>query len=135
MSDGNQKKAEALGMSFGTASNRLRKLILFSLVRAAELDVCYQCDGKILNVDDLSIEHKEPWLQAENPVEAFFDLNNIAFSHLSCNIGAAGKPMKRWTTEAERRMSHAEGEKRRWASLQPEVQRKIRHEKYLRNGC
>ena len=38
----------------------------------------------------LSIEHKIPWLDSDNPKELFFNLEkNIAFSHLSCNISAA----------------------------------------------
>lgn len=43
---------------------------------------------KINTVEELSIEHKTPWLNSNNPKELYFDLNNIAFSHLSCNIGA-----------------------------------------------
>ena len=31
-----------------------------------------------------------PWLDSINPKESFFDINNIAFSHLSCNVGAGG---------------------------------------------
>lgn len=34
------------------------------------------------------IEHKIPWLDSDKPKELFFDLENIGFSHLSCNIKA-----------------------------------------------
>lgn len=85
-----RKRDVQLGMNYGTASNRLVKDILFSLIVETKKDICFQCGEKILR-SDLSIEHKMPWLDTENPTEVFFDLNNIAFSHLSCNSAAARK--------------------------------------------
>lgn len=79
-------KSEVLGMSYGTACNRLRKMILFKLVKDTGLNICHQCGKPIEHIDELSIEHKKAWLNADNPIETFFDLENIAFSHLSCNI-------------------------------------------------
>lgn len=84
----NRKKAQQLGMSHGTANNRLRKAILFRLVQRVGDDTCYQCGQKIEKIDNFSIEHKEAWLNSNNPIELFFDLDNIAFSHTSCNYGA-----------------------------------------------
>jgi len=92
---GNMKKAEQLGMAIGTASNRLRKKILFSLIQETNKDTCFQCGEKIETVDDLSIEHKVPWLDSESPVELFFDLDNISFSHLVCNLRAGKKGYSR----------------------------------------
>lgn len=89
MSKGNKKKAEQLGMPYGTASGRLKKSIMFSLIKEAKLDRCFQCGKKINHIDNLSIEHKIPWLDSKDPVCLFFDLNNVAFSHLKCNIGAS----------------------------------------------
>ena len=91
ITDGNKKKNKQLGMSHGTASNRLRKQILFSMLQRYEEDVCFQCGEKIKRVEDLSIEHKAPWMDSEDPVGLFFDLDNIAFSHLSCNCKAGRK--------------------------------------------
>lgn len=82
------KKAEQLKMPIGTASNRLKKEIIFSLIQKLNEDNCFQCGGKIESSNDLSIEHKIPYLDSDNPIELFFDLNNIAFSHLECNIRA-----------------------------------------------
>jgi hypothetical protein len=87
----NDKKAIQLGMPIGTASNRLRKSIIFMLLKKLNLNFCFQCGGEIESEKELSIEHKIPWLDSENPIEKFFDLENIAFSHLDCNIGAARK--------------------------------------------
>lgn len=78
-------------MPIGTASNRLRKLIIFSLIKEGGKNICFQCGEIIENERDLSIEHKIPYLDSSNPVQLFFDIENIAFSHLSCNIGAARK--------------------------------------------
>lgn len=84
----NAKKRKQLGMPTGTAVGRLRKRILFSLIQETEKDKCFRCGKMITNVDELSVEHKEPWLDSNDPVGLFFDLDNIAFSHLSCNSGA-----------------------------------------------
>ena len=80
-----KKKNEQLGMPFGTATNRLRKMVLFSLIQHTELENCYQCKEKIETVQELSMEHMIPWLNSSDPVGLFFDTDNIAFSHLSCN--------------------------------------------------
>ncbi len=88
----NAEKTKLLGMPHGTASNKLRKMLLFRFAGALGWLGCYRCDqGTIKSIDDFSIEHKEPWMSAEDPVKAFFDLDNIAFSHLSCNAGVANR--------------------------------------------
>lgn len=86
------KKSKQLGMSHGTASNRLKKQILFSLVQETKKDICFQCGEKIKSVKEFSIEHKVPWLDKDT--DLFWDLDNIAFSHLSCNVGAGRKILK-----------------------------------------
>jgi hypothetical protein len=88
---GNQKKTEQLKMPIGTATAILRKDILFNLIQKCGLDICFQCGNKIEFVDDLSIEHKVPWLDSNDPVKNFFNLENIAFSHLKCNICSSRK--------------------------------------------
>lgn len=78
-------------MPYGTARNRLVKQLLFDFMVATKNDECYQCGEDILSPDDMSIEHIVPWLDSKNPTELFFDKNNIAYSHLSCNCSAARK--------------------------------------------
>src|SRR5579859_1158811 len=85
---------DQLGLSLGTASHRLRKKIMFELVKNCKLDVCYRCGNKIENIDEFSIEHKESWLNKPNANELFFSLDNIAFSHLLCNCGAAKQKVR-----------------------------------------
>ena len=85
----NKKKDEQLGMSHGAAANRLRKAIMFELVRETGRNVCFQCGEAIEDIANLSIEHKIPWLDSEDPVGLYFDLGNIAFSHLRCNCAAS----------------------------------------------
>jgi len=94
MDNGNKKRAIQLGMPFGTANGRLRKSLLFLLVMIANLDKCFRCGKGIKDEKDLSIEHKMPWLDSENPKELFFDLDNISFSHISCNSACARQPDK-----------------------------------------
>ena len=85
----NKNKDALLGMPHGTANNRLRKGIIFYLAGKANLLSCFRCGILIEQVKDLSIEHKNPWQQSNDPVKDFFDINNIAFSHLSCNCKAS----------------------------------------------
>lgn len=83
------KKDFLLGQPHGTAVHKLRKKLLFSFAQETGRDVCYRCHKLIESVDTFSIEHKESWQLAKNPIESFFDLNNIAYSHLDCNRDAA----------------------------------------------
>lgn len=77
----NLAKEKQLGMPFGTAQGQLRKLVLFDQKHGE--NVCFRCGKEITESQQLSVEHKEPWLNV-NPI-LFWDMDNIAFSHLSCN--------------------------------------------------
>jgi len=77
------RKSEYLGMPFGTANGRLRKKILFNLLKRLNEDVCYKCGEQITHLSELSIEHIKPWEGVS--VELFWDTDNITFSHLRCN--------------------------------------------------
>jgi hypothetical protein len=79
----NQRKDATLGMPHGTASGRLRKMILFNLLKKHGENSCHACGKPIDSVDALSIEHKKPWEGVS--ADLFWDLENIAFSHLRCN--------------------------------------------------
>ncbi len=83
MGDSNTNKTEQLGMSFGKANQRLRKMIMFMLAQKCSMDSCFRCGEKIEDIGHLSIEHKLPWEGRD--VSLFWDLDNIAFSHLRCN--------------------------------------------------
>ncbi|TET45060.1 MAG: hypothetical protein E3J66_00085 [Dehalococcoidia bacterium] len=82
----NDRKSEQLGMPYGTAYHRLRKMIMFGLVRRLGEDICFRCGEKIETIAEFSIEHKECWQNVD--VALFWDLDNIAFSHLICNLAA-----------------------------------------------
>ena len=81
------KKEKQLGMSLGKAYWKLRKMVLFDILKRHNENVCFRCGGKIRNQRELSIEHKLPRLDSD--IRLFWDLNNVAFSHLGCNSGAA----------------------------------------------
>lgn len=92
MTEGQKKKYDVLGIDPSTAQNRLKKILLFKYIKLAKENICFQCNKEIISKDELSIEHKIPWIK--NGKELFWDINNIAFSHLKCNIGAAEKSQK-----------------------------------------
>jgi HNH endonuclease len=88
------KKRDQLGIDPGTATSRLKKGLLFKYVKLANDNFCYRCGEEIDNAEELSVEHKIPWLDSKDPISLFFDLDNVSFSHLSCNIKAARRPTK-----------------------------------------
>jgi len=80
-----QRKKEAqLGLPIGTASHRLRKMIMFRLAQETGRDTCLRCEKKIDFVSEFAIDHKEAWLDVS--VKLFWDLDNIGFSHTRCNM-------------------------------------------------
>lgn len=96
MDKSNRTKAKQLGMPYGTAKAKLVKALMFKMAKRLNEDICFQCKEPILTIRELSIEHKIPWLHGDNKL--FWDLDNIAFSHLSCNTRSC-----RHTSWAERR--------------------------------
>lgn len=120
------KKHLQLGMNPSTASGRLLKDLLFYYIPDKR---CYHC-GKEITRQDFSIEHKIPWLDSENPVELFFNLDNISFSHLSCNISKARKSLK---SPIPKEIRHRQYCKTWWDSLGKEEQKRRRKEKYLKH--
>lgn len=136
----NEKKAKKLGMPLGTAQARLRKMILFQLVQETGKDICFKCGKKIELLEDLSIEHKIPWLHVN--ISLFWDLNNIAFSHLSCNINGAYQPNKKnalkgmaWCNMCKKYLPIKlfSKYKTRWNGLQTRC-KKCRHNIFLEKG-
>jgi hypothetical protein len=128
---GNEKKNAQLGMPIGTASNRLRKRIIFSLLRRLGETNCFRCGCPIETFVELSVEHKTPWLDTPDPVAVFFDIENIAFSHLTCNVGEARKGNQRYfTPEARLEADRRETRERMRRNYTTEERR----EKYLRTG-
>lgn len=119
--DSNKKKADLLGMPYGTATSRLRKILLYEFAKELELLNCYRCGEEILSIEEFSIEHKIAWMSTISPKDSFFNISNIAFSHLLCNTLAGARPHKKWTDKQEK---HREKAKRRYAD--PE-----RREKFL----
>jgi hypothetical protein len=97
-----------LGMPIGTAAGRLRKLVMFELVKRLGLNVCFRCSKPIGTAATLSIEHKDSWQLSDDPVASFFDVDNIAFSHLRCNSIAAVRSNKRYESDTLRRRAWQE---------------------------
>jgi len=84
-----QKKYAQLGMHHSTARQHLIKKLLFKLAHDSGVGECFRCGKSIDHIDTFTIEHKMPWLDSQDPKELFFDLDNVAFSHHSCNAAAS----------------------------------------------
>jgi len=80
----NERIVGLLGMSHGAAASRLRKMVLFRQLTKYGDNVCVRCEKKIEDINELSIEHIKPW--EGRSAELFWDLDNIAFSHMKCNM-------------------------------------------------
>jgi len=98
--------SEMLGMPLGTARARLVKAVLFRLVKSAGENFCYRCSAEIESVSALSIDHTKDWLEANNPAEAFFCVDDIGFSHLRCNTAAPMKKRQKFASREEKVKHH-----------------------------
>jgi hypothetical protein len=79
----NKKRGVQLGVPYGTACNRLRRMVMFELLKKCGETTCFKCYKPILSWKDVSIEHKENWLDKDPAL--FWSMENISFSHLKCN--------------------------------------------------
>lgn len=127
------KKAEQLGMNPSTASNRLVKDILYSFIVGTGFDLCCKC-GDFMSREDFSVEHIDPWLDSDNPVDMYFDLKNVSFSHLSCNVKDVRRPTQKYFTEEEKRAAKRESDRVYRSKLDPVTKKARRKEQYLRTG-
>jgi hypothetical protein len=82
------RKTQILGESFSNANYRLSRDLLFHFAVVKSGHHCHRC-GEPLTRETFSIEHIEDWMNHEDPVAMFFDLDNIAYSHIACNTQAA----------------------------------------------
>lgn len=124
------KKHLQLGMNAGTASGRLVKDLLFSFVKDTP---CYRC-GEPLTRETFSIEHIVPWLDSDDPVKNFFDLENVSYSHHSCNMKAARKPQKKYHTAEDKQAANTARKRERWRNLPKNEQQALRRYKYQQHG-
>lgn len=85
--DMKKRRAEALGMPYGTAEKRLRKQIIFELARQLGKTTCCSCGGAISSSEDLAVVHVQDWL--DQP-DQYWDLTNVAFSHSTCAARRGG---------------------------------------------
>lgn len=104
MSSANSRKSAQLGMPLGTAVGRLRKLVLFEILKRHCENVCYRCAKIIESAEQLSLDHKVAWLDKDP--ELFWDLENVGFAHLRCNIAAANRHSPAKLAQYERLRKH-----------------------------
>jgi HNH endonuclease len=78
-----KQKNDFLGENFSTATARLKRNLMFQMAQRLGLDSCFRCHNSIQTAEEISVDHKEPWLYVSK--ELFWNLNNLAFSHKRCN--------------------------------------------------
>ena len=82
-SDRPNKKSMQLAMPIGTASHRLRKMIMLQLLRELRKDSCLRCLARIKEPEDLAVDHKS--CMARRVTRTVLGSRNIGFSHRRCN--------------------------------------------------
>lgn len=118
-----EKFKEQIGLSVSTARNRLIKLLVSKMLDERG-EVCFRC-GKPLN-GDWTIDHVENWLDSDDPVALFFDVENVAYSHHACNSRHTRNYSGVEMTENER--------KRAWEKENRVYDPEKRRNQYLRTG-
>lgn len=96
--DSKRRKTALLGMPVGTAERKLRKAIIHELARQCGRNVCRWCSLEISDPEDVAVIHVEDW---EEFPDRYFDLGNVALSHVSC---AAARGGRRQGDESEMRI-------------------------------
>ena len=124
------KKKLQLGMNPSTASGRLVKDVLWRLIQQTNQCTCCKC-GEPMSRETFSIEHIVPWLDSEDPVGLYFDLENISFSHLRCNVADSrgSGVQKKYPTVRDRVLARQERRK----GTRPYCPER-RRQQYLDNG-
>jgi len=74
-------------MPYGTAEKHLRKSMLHALAQQSGKDSCRWCQTKIESSGDLAVVHIQDWA---DDAALYWDLNNVAFSHVSCAAERGG---------------------------------------------
>lgn len=59
--------------------------------------MCFRCGEAINSAEELSVDHKEAWMYKKNARDLFLDIDNVAFSHKSCNYCSRRQNISRRT--------------------------------------
>jgi hypothetical protein len=81
-----------LGMKILSARLKLMRMIIFDYARKDGTLKCFRCGKEILSYEDTTIDHIKDWRNVD-PV-LFWDLENISYSHYSCNVKGNRKGKK-----------------------------------------
>lgn len=74
------------GIGRSTAERRLLRILVRELFKDKLGRLyCFRCEKQILDDHPFDIDHKVSWKTAKDPETMYFDVNNIALSHQSCN--------------------------------------------------
>lgn len=89
-----QVMAAQLGMRASTAFLRLHRMVTFDHICKLGLNECYHCKEPVC-VDTYSLGHMVPWFTFEDVVKGFFDPDNGAITHKSCNLSASASARRK----------------------------------------
>ncbi len=93
----NQRKSFQLGGNYQSLCQQLKRDLLYHYVKLANCHICHRCGAPIESSEDFSVDHIQAWMYKENARELFLDLENIAFSHKSCNYRSRRQNISRRT--------------------------------------
>jgi hypothetical protein len=83
--------------------------------------------------ETFSVEHKVAWLNSEDPLRFFFDLENIDYSHISCNIRDGASKMRKYESKEQAKKANLQKSKQ-WKDENRVYDPEERRERYLRLG-
>lgn len=131
MSVDRETRDAQLGMPYSKARNRLIKALLFSMAHKLGMGNCFRCGSDIDDIDNFSIEHKVPWMYSDDPISLFYDIENVVFSHQTCNAGAARHPRRK--SEEELAATRKERSRRSYAKRARTEETRMYQKEYHKN--
>lgn len=119
-----------LGIHTGTAYSRLRKQKWFADLKRHAENVCVVCEQAIETVEEITLEHVQPWRNTDEDAIAglFWNLENVKYAHAKCNrqttngsikLRKVGVPGTTWCTGHKEFLPSGEFKKdtTRWSGL------------------
>lgn len=85
----NKRRGKLLGIDMKNARSKLYKFFAYAYFVLKHGASCRVC-GETVQIDDMTLEHIKPWMLCDNPINAYYDLENVDLCHEECNQKAWG---------------------------------------------
>lgn len=99
-----------LGIPFDKARNLLNRKIIRTFLFERYNATCCRCATKIEEAEEFHIDHINGYLDCENPLEKFLDLQNVGLSHVRCNLADSANKREAISQKVESRIKTFNGE-------------------------